>query len=88
MSWYKSAAFCVWVGGRLPTEAEWAAGRGEQKYPWGNSEPTKDKANYRETGLMRTAPFGIFPEGATPDGLLDMAGNVWEWCEDWLNERE
>ncbi|MCG8351838.1 MAG: formylglycine-generating enzyme family protein [Chloroflexales bacterium] len=66
---------------RLPSEAEWEyAARGSEGYtfPWGNSFDPKC-ANTRETGVARTTPVGSYPEGASPYGLLDMAGNVWEW---------
>ncbi|MCH8021447.1 SUMF1/EgtB/PvdO family nonheme iron enzyme [candidate division KSB1 bacterium] len=66
---------------RLPTEQEWewAAGSGNRKYPWGDKpEPDKTRANFGEE-VGHTTPVGSYPEGATPEGLMDMAGNVWEW---------
>ena len=68
---------------RLPKEPEWewAAGSGNRKYPWGDKpEPDKTRANFGEE-VGHTTPVGSYPEGATPDGLMDMAGNVWEWME-------
>lgn len=72
---------------RLPTEIEWewaATGRelfpgGRREYPWGNESPDETRANY-DKKVGHTTPVGSYPAGATPEGLMDMAGNVWEWC--------
>ncbi|RIK72519.1 hypothetical protein DCC62_19380 [candidate division KSB1 bacterium] len=71
---------------RLPTEQEWewAAGGGKRKYPWGNEEPDENRANYEEK-VGKTTQVGSYPVGATPEGLMDMAGNVWEWMENKYN---
>lgn len=85
VSWTDARAYAAWVGKRLPSEAEWekaARGTDGRKYPWGRAEPTPANANY---GKMHgdTIAVGSLPEGASPYGVLDLAGNVWEWCADY-----
>ncbi|MBN1560842.1 SUMF1/EgtB/PvdO family nonheme iron enzyme [candidate division KSB1 bacterium] len=91
VSWNDAKAYCEWLTRSNPdgqefrlsyeSEWEWAAGRGVRNYPWGNDLPTKMLANFgRNVGY--TTQVGSYPAGATLDGLMDMAGNVWEWCGD------
>jgi sulfatase modifying factor 1 len=83
ISWFEAEAFCIWDGGRLPTEAEWhyaASGGLEQRiFPWGSEPPDTQHAVFGSTDV---APVGSHPQGDGKWGQSDLAGNVWEWVED------
>jgi GTPase SAR1 family protein len=83
VSCYGARAYAVWAGKRLPAEEEWEkAGRGidGRVYPWGNEFDTA-RCNTNESGIKKTTPIQKYPNGRSPYGCYDMAGNVWEWAE-------
>lgn len=100
ITWYEADAYANWRGGRLPNEAEWEyAARGPEGriYPWGNTfdgtnlnycdESCRNRWHDLEfnDGAVRTAPVGSYPAGVSWVGAYDMAGNVWEWTDDWFD---
>ncbi|MGA1794941.1 MAG: SUMF1/EgtB/PvdO family nonheme iron enzyme [bacterium] len=97
VTWEDAQGYCRWLTDktgdtyRLPTEAEWefaARGGGKRAYPWGNEGPTIERVNFIDTKIMKTTAVVSFPLGMTPEGLYNMAGNTWEWCDDWYNRKE
>lgn len=90
LTWRQAVIYCRWIGEKLPTISEWekaARGTDGRKYPWGN-DWDGNRANWDEKGKLdrykKIAPVGQFPGGASPYGVMDMAGNVWEWVDNFI----
>jgi formylglycine-generating enzyme required for sulfatase activity len=84
VTWYDALAYAVWIGGNLPTEAQWeytARGTASRQFPWGNDPPGRRTQYY--PGFGESVPVAAHVDAATPEGVHDLAGNISEWCRDY-----
>ncbi len=91
VNWHQAVAYAKWADKRLPKEAEWekaARGTDGRRFPWGDKFDAR-KCNTHESGTLDTTPVGKYsPDGDSPYEVGDMAGNVWEWVQDWYDENK
>jgi len=88
VSYFDAVAFCDWLGRALPSEEQWekaARGTDGRAYPWGDRFDVR-RLNSRAAKKRGTTPVTAFPEGASPFGVLDLVGNVWEWTDSWYDD--
>lgn len=99
VKWQQASDYCQWLAqttqwdAHLPTEAQWEKAASwdpitgtKRRYPWGNEDPNPTLLNFADSGMNRPTTVGSYPGGASAYGILDMAGNVWEWVADWYDK--
>lgn len=86
VDWNQAKTYCQWAGADLPSEAQWekaARGTNGSEFPWGNARPNRPIGSFVDPNMRDTSEVGLYPDGASFFGVMDMAGNVWEWVDDW-----